>query len=617
MTALLGLMNRARQARQAPDHKADSMTRILGVGVEHFDADEQSRLVAKWSGALACHAQARPLRPVQAEILEVAHRQSTKDWAAGLLGLVGVGAGKTLAFFLMPMVFNAQRPLLLLPADMISGGNVEADWCEWSQEYGMLPLHIVRGGLVPNLPRRTLFVMSYSQLSQPSGTDVLRRIGADLILADECHYLKAADAARTKRFLRYMESVPDTRFVGMSGTVTGTSLKDYRHLAHLALRGESFLPEGDSDLKRWCGLLDADSTPNQLDRLLFDPMTTWAREQTGREASAVLAGEDEVRQAYNLRMVTTPGVVATVSPSCDSRLTLKGWRHLAFADETETELTIADAMRDLVNTDTLPNGLVVEDALSKASALQQLSMGFYYYWDWPNGEVDEDYVQAKRGWDSAVRQYLKGYSREGCDSPWLVDQYVRKAVAEGRGKRISQDLVYWQERWDEQKTKPEPPTAAAWLDFSVVIAAVAWSKENEGFLWFKSRAVGNALQAFGIPTFWEGMPDAKLHRRAALSLNVFNKGKNLQAWNNQLFMEIPSDAKMWEQALGRTHRAGQTSPVVKATIMQHTWPLRRAWRSALGRAQYIQGTTGQLQRLVFADKRSLDDVDTYDPSPFS
>ena len=113
------------------------------------------------------------------------------------------------------------------------------------------------------------------------------------------------------------------------------------------------------------------------------------------------------------------------------------------------------------------------------------------------------------------------------------------------------------------------------------------------------------------------MPDAVQHRRAALSLNVFNKGKNLQAWNNQLFMEIPSDAKMWEQALGRTHRAGQTSPVVKATIMQHTWPLRRAWRSALGRAHYIQGTTGQLQRLVFAEKRSLDSVDTYDPSPFS
>ena len=78
-------------------------------------------------------------------------------------------------------------------------------------------------------------------------------------------------------------------------------------------------------------------------------------------------------------------------------------------------------------------------------------MGFYYYWDWPLGPdgepmVDKEYVGAKRGWDAAVRQYLKSYSREGCDSPFLVDQYVRRAVAEGR--RISEDLVYWQEQWD-------------------------------------------------------------------------------------------------------------------------------------------------------------------------
>jgi hypothetical protein len=112
------------------------------------------------------------------------------------------------------------------------------------------------------------------------------------------------------------------------------------------------------------------------------------------------------------------------------------------------------------------------------------------------------------------------------------------------------------------------------------------------------------------------MPDPVRHRRAALSLAVFNKGKNLQAWDNQLFLEIPSDAKMWEQALGRTHRAGQTSPVVSATIMQHTWVMRRAWRSALERAGYIQDTTGQLQRLVFSTKSGLTTVNTYDEEMF-
>tara|TARA_Y100000114_G_scaffold156722_1_gene184948 strand:- start:755 stop:2608 length:1854 start_codon:yes stop_codon:yes gene_type:complete len=613
MTALLeGLRDRAEGARS---ESVGGMDRIIALPVEHYTPEQSQSNVNAWSYALRVHADARRLRPIQADILDIASRQAAKNWPAGMLGLVGVGAGKTLAFFLLPQVFKAQRPLLLLPADMISGGNVEADWCEWVQEYDLLPMHIIRGGNVPQVPSRTLFVMSYAQLSQPHSSDVLRRIAPDLVLSDECHYLKAADAARTKRFVRYMESAPSTRFVGMSGTMTGTSLKDYWHLAKLALRHESFLPDDDTDLKRWCGVLDADATASRLDRILLDPLTTWAHRQTGKQALSVLAGESEVRQAYNYRMVTCPGTVATTSPSCDARLVLTGKRDIVFAGPDETELPVPDAMRLLREEDTLPNGLVVEDALSKFAAMQQLSMGFYYYWDWPLGPdgepmVDKEYVGAKRGWDAAVRQYLKSYSREGCDSPFLVDQYVRRAVAEGR--RISEDLVYWQEQWDIQKRKPEPPTKAKWLDFSVMIAAMEWSKENDGFLWFRSRAVGEVLQACGIPTFWEGLPSPERHPKAALSLAVYNKGKNFQAWRNQLYLEVPSDAKLWEQSLGRTHRAGQTAPVVRATILQHTWVMRRSWRTSLARAQYIQATTGQLQRLVFADKRCLDEADTFD-----
>lgn len=613
MTLLDRLQATVQATRQQSPAVDVGMDRIVGLPVDYY-TDTQSRAnVTHYTERLRCHPQARALRPIQADILATADKQARQP-GLGLLGLVGVGAGKTLAFFLLPRIFRAERPLLLLPADMISGGNLEADWCEWRQEYDLPDIHIVRGGIVPNLSRGTLYVMSYAQLSQPHSSDVLRRIGPDLVLADECHYLKAADAARTKRFLRYMQSAPDTRFVGMSGTMTGTSLKDYWHLAQLALREGSFLPEEEEDLKRWCGVLDAGTTASKLDRLLLDPLTVWAREQAGQEAGSVLAGETEARQAYNFRMTTCPGVVTTTSPSCDSVLRLQAHGGITFVGEDETELTVPDAMRKLQDEDELPNGLIVEDALTKAAALQQLSLGFYYYWAWPDGEVDRDYLEAKRGWDAAVRQYLKSYSREGCDSPHLVDQYVRKAVAEKR--RISSDLVYWQAQWDEQKRKPEPPTEAAWLDFSVIIAALEWSRDNEGFLWFKSRAVGRALQACGVPTFWEGMPDPVRHRRAALSLAVFNKGKNLQAWDNQLFLEIPSDAKMWEQALGRTHRAGQTSPVVSATIMQHTWPLRRAWRSALERAKYIQDTTGQLQRLVFSTKSGLTTVNTYDEEMF-
>ena len=603
---------RAAKSRASSTTLMTGMTRILDLPAEHFTGQQKDDYAQFWSKELRSHPESRSLRRIQGEILQVASQQALKPWAAGMLGLVGVGAGKTLPFFLMPQVFGAERPLLLVPADMISGGQLLKDHFEWSQEYDMLPIHVIKRGIVPDVRTRTLFIMSYAQLSQPSGTDVLRRLAPDLIMADEAHALGDPTSSRTMRFIRHMKAAPDTRFVAMSGTLTGSSLTDYAHLAEIALRHESFLPEEDADLKSWCGVLDAKATGSDIDHIKFDALVTWAREEAGKGMTSGLAGEEEVRWAYNYRMTTMPGVVATTSPSCDSDLILQGWSDIAFT--ADTDLTVPEAMKRLMKHDTLPNGMLVEDSLSKAAAMHQLSMGFYYYWKWPDDEPDEDYVLAKRTWDKAVRQYLKNYAREGVDSPWLVDQYVRECLL--ARKKVSDDLVYAQAAWDEQKHKPQPPTAAEWLDFSVILSAVEWSRKHEGFIWFSSTAVGQALQAFGIPTFWEGMPDPQKHRRAALSLKVFNKGKNLQPWDNQLYMQIPSDAKIWEQSLGRTHRAGQKSTIVRATVMQHTWVLRNSWRTSLARANYIQGTTGQLQRLCFSQRRGLSDHNSFDPKPY-
>ncbi len=611
MSILQAAAKRARKA-QAANTNLTGMSRILRVASEHFTPEERAGFAKTWTEVYRTHPETRTLRPTQGEILEVGYRQAQKEWPAGILGSVGVGEGKTLAFFLLPLVFEAKCPLLLVPADMISGGNLEEALFEWRQEYDLLPIHIVKGGTIPRTSARTLFVMSYAQLSNPAGTRVLTELKPDIIMCDEVHYLAAPTAARTKRFLRYFNANPETRLIGMSGTITGKSLKDFGHLAMLALRQETFLPEDERATKAWCGVLDADAENDTLDRFLFDPLVSWARKEAGQDALPGLAGEEEVRWAFNYRFSTTPGVICTTSPSCDAELILTGWRDIAFS--TETELTVEDAMKNLKKNDELPNGYLAETALDKARAMRELAMGFYYYWDWPDGEVDKEYVLAKKYWDGAVRQYLKSYAREGVDSPWLVEQYVRESVA--AGKDISPDLIHCLEEWDKQRHKPKPPTKAAWLDFSVIIAAAEWSKNNEGYIWFGPRAVGEALQAFGIPTFWEGLPDSEVHRRCALSIKVYNKGKNFQAWDNQLFMCVPSDARLWEQALGRQHRHGQKSPRVRATIMQHVWVMRRAWRTALTRAMYIQGSTGQMQRLVFAKHYNLDAGDTFDPAPF-
>jgi len=56
---------------------------------------------------------------------------------------------------------------------------------------------------------------------------------------------------------------------------------------------------------------------------------------------------------------------------------------------------------------------------------------------------------------------------------------------------------------------------------------------------------------------------------------------------------------MWEQMLGRTHRAGQKSDTVFCDILQHTGPFRKALKNARADAKYIENTTGQRQKLNY------------------
>ncbi len=228
-------------------------------------------------------------------------------------------------------------------------------------------------------------------------------------------------------------------------------------------------------------------------------------------------------------------------------------------------------------------------------------MGFYYVWDWPDGQEDEDWVSARREWWRACREYLKTYSREGCDSPFLVEEYVRE-------KRRPAPLLEALEAWDAQRHKPPPPRKPVWLDYGPLLWALSWAAKQEGgaILWFSSRAVGEMLQAFGVPTFWEGVPNKEVSGIVALSIRVYHEGKNfLTPWDNQLILQPPSSGAVWEQLLGRTYRPGQESTHVKASVYYHVSPCHDAMRNALKKARYIQGNTTQPQILLFAEKEEF------------
>lgn len=533
-----------------------------------------NELQLKWTRKLRRHAKAPPLREVQAEILEEAYLQFQRDEPVGIIGNVGVGKGKTLAFFLLcavhEMVHGKGVVVLFLPPTMRE--QYECDLWEWQQYYKFTPPHVIY----------------YSQLSRPEATALLTTIMPVLILSDETHALRHGSAARTKRFLRYMAKHQDTRFCGMSGTLTGSTLSDYDHLCKLALREGSPLPLNEKIVDMWGSVLNAEGEPDDNAWDALRPLNTQAADEHDVRA---------LRQSFQLHFKNTPGVVCTSTSSCDAVLRLTAIRPALSED---IRVALANLRDDYI----LPDGSEVVDALHFYRASQQLSCGFYYVWDWP-AEPDEEWLESRRAWGSWCRSYLTYASREGCDSPFLVEEHLRQSGWPAEGVGFLRD-------WDNQRHKDPPPTKPVWVDPSPVVVAYQWALERQlaggkAFVWFRSRAVGELLQAFGMDVFWEGTPTPRGNPVCALSMQVYHKGRNFQAWNDQLIMQMPSNAATMEQLLGRSHRQGQQADVVRCTIMQQAWPLRRAWAKALTRARYIQDQTGQEQKVLAAIKEGFDE----------
>lgn len=542
------------------------MARILALRKEELE-DRGADYAREWTARLRKHAGAPALFPIQGVALEVAHRAKAP---CGMLGNVVVGGGKTLIFALIPQVADLTNPVLFLdPALQAPTAN---EYWKWSEHYWFEPPKVV----------------PYSWLSKPDGTDLLTRLQPDAILADECQALRNFTAARTKRFIRYMQDNPDTRFFGLSGTLTTTSVKDYAHLCELALRDGSPLPLSDELLKKWAAVLSADGEPSDECYTLLAPLLKWA----GDEAKPSGPDRDTPYQrAFALRFRTTPGTVNSEGSSCNARIVVRGHR-FAISD------TLQEHINTLANRWVLPDETEVVDGLSFHRNLRTLSMGFFYVWEWPEGVVDEEYLAARRGWARESFKWLEYNAHEGCDSPYLLEQ----AVLSGRFPHLHGTLT----AWINQRDKPEPPSVPVWLDYGPILEAISWAtSRGQAIIWFQHDAVGKALEGFGIPTFWEGTPDPEKHPIVALSIQVYHRGWNFQAWNEQLVMEPPTSAAIWEQLIGRTHRTGQQAEVVQVHVFQHTWPIRTVFTRAYKRAQYMQNTTKQPQKLLYAELQNI------------
>jgi len=484
-----------------------------------------------------------------------------------VVGAMGVGSGKTLVFALAPRALQlpGSACVLLVPPTLVKTAR---------REFALYAVHF---DVDPPI------ILPYSALSATDAVGVLDDRAPRVILADEAHYLRHSTAARTRRVFRYLADHAGTRLVPMSGTLLGKSVRDAWHLAGTALGPLSPLPTHYNTLEAVAQCSDVESAlvvPSATDWSITRPLTTHYGLQHDR------AG---VRAALERRFAEADGVVATTRSSAAMALNIATVR-------PRLPKAITDAIRALRSTWELPDGTCITQAPQLAAAARQLAVGFYYAVEWGEGGPNIPWLHARSTYAKALQAFL---TREGkrrrLDTPGAVEALL-EADAAACGPSLGPAWLAWKTIEPEASTTTYP----VWLTDDVLLHAKALADEHDAILWYSWIAVGARLRELGMEVFAAGDELDGERRVVAASIEAHGTGRNLQAWDANVILAPPASGTTWEQLLGRTHRQGQQADEVRVWVYQGTQGQRDALASGLGGARYLEGTTGQPQKLLLA-----------------
>lgn len=505
------------------------------------------------------------LLPAQAHALgEMARTAVMGDgpWGPrGFMGFIGCGHGKTLICQLAPEVFNARRPMLLVP-----NANYDATLraiMDWSRFFRTRPIRVI----------------TYESLSSQSGSQEVERYAPDLLICDEAHYLASRDSGRWKRLARYVAHNRHCRCVFVSGTMIGKSLLSWAHLAHAALRDISPVPADRSELASWAAVLDHDGEPNKAD---------W----TALEAWGPLYDQDDARDKFHEILASSPGVTFSHGVSADTSLYLISRPGLVTPPPA-----VIEAQKSIESRWELPDGTEVVDTLEFLRHERTLRHGFYSVWaprpiNPKKAEAYDFFFAARKAWGRILRMALE----DGLgDTPGEVEARVEVG-----------DMSRGKEEWRAWKfaRSQEPdrvmhwlPGARDWLSELVRVEVAEVPGEGDVVIWYGSRALESVLRDLGYPTHGIGS-QAPLKGDAAVSYHVHGKGWNGQRYSRQFMLETPQSAKTWQQTLSRMHRHGQTRDVYCAVYLP-TIGSQIELRKVKAHSRHVELLTRERQRVLF------------------
>lgn len=566
--------------------------RVNGLPRRAWTPEQEQAAVAHYTGLLRSPTGQQILRPIQAVALAEAQAR------AGLLGAIYVGEGKTLLSALLAVVMQLSRPVLLLPSALVE--KTREEFNEYSKHW--------------KLPRN-LEIVSFELLSKAGRVNMLTNLRPDGIIVDEVHRLKNPKAAVTRRVARLFEEFPQTMFFGFSGTLITDALKDMWHLAKWAFKDASPLPTNKGVVDAWDLALSETQFSMQPGALLNWPIAEEHRQYAQTQRSYA-------RFAVQKRMVDTLGFVKSKEgdgPQCSLLITAK------MHDAAQITRQHFKRLREQWET---PDGWAFTEGIELWRHARELALGFHYMW---SPRPPDGWLQARRIWARVVRKVIEASDRS--DGQKLdSEKMVRDAVRAGGWAKFSVKIVptveeeeragmplepyyvtppeawdHWS-RWEPHYTIQQ---VAQWHDDSVLKACADWMHRTRGIVWTEHQVFGLELSRLtGVPFYAEKGLDQKgnfimTHAKAGDPLIVSRPpnatGRNLQGWADNLITSLSSNPTINEQLLGRTHRKGQLKDTVSVEVLLSCREHFDAMIKARSRAQYVQQTMGQTQRLIMAD----------------
>lgn len=543
------------------------MKRIAGLPRRSSELPGQG-LTESVSAMLRAPGSTATLFPIQAKaLLEL-------DETGGILAPITVGGGKTLISLLAPVVLGSKKPLLIAPASLLKKTAKEIR-------------HYARDWKIARVE-----MVSYERLARASCSDFLAKGGYDLLIFDEAHRLKNKRTSVTKRTLEYRSANPDCRFVMLSGTFTNRSLKDYSHLSTLCLGAGSPVPSGQA-LESWSAVLDAKAEEPEEPITAFSELAEKPNSENDEQrirdlhVGTFIESQQAARELYRQRLIETPGVISFTGASCDASIYLE-------PVEYKLGSAVSEALGNLRAKNELPGGRDLMSQLEVWTKGQEMSLGFFHYWD-PMPPFE--WREYRKEWARFCRQFLNHSKKITTPNQLALEiKAGRVQCPEYHAwKRVEKDFV--------------PVTHSEWISNEAIQAVEANARKERKLVWSPSKTFAKRLaRETGMLWFGAGglsdqglmIEDYDGSESVIVSARPNLQGRNLQTFDRNLICGILPTASDWEQLIGRTHRSGQQSDEIEVSILCGSADQVRLFDEVRKKARYVEETMNY-QKLISAD----------------